>query len=307
MKRLFLLAGVAIALWLAVGYAAEPSSELWLLSTREACTRAASEAEAGFCYWRLGSDDKWQPAAADEFFAADTATPVAIFIHGNDTDSAEAIFKGRYVYDTVRCALGEKPIRFVIWSWLAERVCRRRRADLLLKLGRCNEESYRLALWLDRFSPDAQICLIGHSFGPRIITGAMHLLAGGKLDGRALPQEAVSAWLNGRRGHVRAVLLAAASDAGSLAPGGSHNYALRLLERTLITENPCDRVLRLYPRLYGRCGPQALGFIGPIGVQEHADKLLLLDVRSSVGKKHDWRYYCNASDIRQYWAEFVSP
>jgi len=307
MKSLPCLACVILlVLCMPVGFAAD-TAELWLLSTREACNAASTDINSTFRYRRLTADNQWQSTAADEFFSTDATKPLVVFIHGNDTGSTEAVSKGQYVYDVIRCAIGEQPIRFVIWSWPAERVCRRRRPDLQLKLWRCNEESFRLACWLDRIDPATPICLIGHSFGPRIITGAMHLLGGGKLNGRKLPEETVAAWSSvGRRG-VRAVLLAAAGDAGSLAPHGAHGCALKMLDRTLITQNPCDRVLRFYPRLYGRRGPPALGFVGPCGVEEYAEKLLVVDVRCTVGKQHDWRAYCTAENVRSHWWEFINP
>ena len=45
----------------------------------------------------------------------------------------------------------------------------------------------------------------------------------------------------------------------ALAPGGRHGLALSLVDRMLVTRNGCDRVLRWYPRMYGRGGPGGPG------------------------------------------------
>ena len=76
------------------------------------------------------------------------------------------------------------------WSWPADRVCRHNRPDIQLKAAYCDAESYYLAAWLRGVQRDGKVSLVGHSFGPRIITGALHLLAGGQLAGQALPPAA---------------------------------------------------------------------------------------------------------------------
>ncbi len=55
----------------------------------------------------------------------------------------------------------------------------------------------------------------------------------------------------------------------------------------LVVRNGCDRVLKWYPRIYGRGGPDALGFIGPTGCGEY-NKIELLDVACEVGRDHHW-------------------
>jgi len=110
----------------------------------------------------------------------------------------------------------------------------------------------------------------------------------------------------GARNPVRAVLLAAAEDADWLAPAGQHGRALALVDETLITCNACDRVLRWYPRLYGRGGPQALGVVGPCGLDDAAaGKVRLLDVAPIIGKSHDYQSFCSAVSGCGLWARYV--
>ena len=192
----------------------------------------------------------------------------------------------------------------MIWSWPADRVCRRNRADVQLKADYADAESWRLAAWLQQRRPGVKVSLVGHSFGPRIIVGAMHLLAGGQAAGQSLPADTVAAWRDGKRNPVRAVLLAAAVDAGALKPDASAGQALSLLDETLVAVNSCDWALRLYSRLYGRGGPPAMGFVGPCGVDDPR-KVNVVDVSAAVGRAHDCQRYCSAWDIRGQWAHYT--
>ena len=115
--------------------------------------------------------------------------PTVVFIHGNRTDADEAVVKGWYAYESIQAETADRPFRYVIWSWPAERVCRRNKVDVQLKADYSDVESYYLAKWLDRLRPGVKVSLVGHSFGPRIITGALHLLAGGEVAGRNMSAE----------------------------------------------------------------------------------------------------------------------
>ena len=235
-------------------------------------------APPSLCYWRLDDDCQWSPADAAEFRATDDAAmPTVVFIHGNRTDADEAVDEGvvRLRGHPGGDCWAAVPLRDLVVAGRAR--LPPHRADARLKADYSDVESYYLAQWLDQLRPGVKVSLIGHSFGPRIITGALHLLAGGEVAGRSLPPSTVAAWTGGKRNPVRAVLLASAIDADWLAPGGCHGLALSLVEQMLVTCNGCDRVLRWYPRLYGRGGPQAMGFVGPCGI-DGAENVEVVDV-----------------------------
>ena len=67
-----------------------------------------------------------------------------------------------------------------------------------------------------------------------------------------------------RAAPLRALMVAAAIDDDSLAADGTYNLALSQVESMLVVRNGCDKVLKWYPRIYGRRGPEALGYAGPI-------------------------------------------
>ena len=281
--------------------------EIWLLSTRclPDCCGAAGDIKAAQ-YWRLTDDCQWAPADARQFHAGDDRlTPTVVYIHGNRTDADAAVSDGWYVDQSIQCAAAGRPFRFVIWSWLADRACRRNRPDVELKAERSDVEAYDLACWLDQLRPGVRVSLVGHSFGPRIIDGALQLLGGGELAGQCLPAATVAAWTGEKKKNpLRAVLLASATDADWLAPGGRHERALALLDEALITCNGCDRALRWYPRLYGRGGPEAMGSVGPCGIGCPGN-VEVLDVSDTVGRTHDWQVYCSSPDVTCRWAHYA--
>lgn len=284
--------------------AADTPRSIWLISTRGIDRCAEADDAESLQYWRLDADCSWSPANAREFNDEPSQGPTMVFVHGNGTDANEAVTKGLFVYRSISCAVGDKPFRYVIWSWDSDRVYLRPKRDAQLKREFSNHEGFALAGWLARLRPDVKVSLVGHSFGPRIICGALHLLAGGDIEGRVLSEAASTAWNAKKQNPMRAVLLAAAENCKALAPGGRFERALSLLDDVLVTSNGCDRILKHYPQLNGRGGPEAMGFVGPWGLAEAAN-VTVLDVSCSVGKPHNYRGYCDAPDVCAQWARYT--
>jgi hypothetical protein len=94
--------------------------------------------------------------------------------------------------------------------------------------------------------------------------------------------------------------------------GRCEGRALSQIERVLVTQNKCDRVLRLYRRLYVRRGPEAMGHSGPICCLppgSGCEKIEVADVSCSVGRRHDWYRYQAAPAFvqRLAWYTFLVP
>jgi hypothetical protein len=206
---LVLLLGIASPLC-----AADNRPDVWLVSTRSA--PHCGDLDAGLqclSYWHMDDSCEWSASDAGAFQAADdVATPTVVFIHGNRSDAQDAVEEGWSVYQRIREATGGQRFRYVIWSWPADPVLHCVVNDARLKTEYCDAESYYLAQWLDRLHPGVKVSLTGHSFGPRIITGALDLLAGGNVAGRSLSEKTVTAWAGGKRNPIRALLTAAASN-----------------------------------------------------------------------------------------------
>lgn len=275
--------------------------EVWLVSTREATWETAlEEAVQTIQYWRLQSPEKWEAVEGDVFFSRmASATPTVIYIHGNRADSAAAIEQAWVIYQGVCDAGGDRRFRLVIWSWPAERISARALTDLRFKAARSDVEAYLLAWHLKRADSSAPILLVGYSFGARVITGALHLLGGGRIMGRSL-NDADSGSDSGSKGRFRAVLVASAIGNDWLLPGGRHDRALFPLEKMLVTVNCADPALRWYRGLE-RCDSPALGRTGPVlvnGSDSLRDKVESISVVDSVGKQHDYRAYLLAPELQ---------
>lgn len=279
-----------------------PAAELWLASTRALCSAHCSGLDA-IDVWRLGDDHCWVPATAEEFLGtANPAVPITVFIHGNRADSCRAVQMGWQVYNRLLCDAGDKPFRLLIWSWPSDRIQGLRR-DVEAKACRSEEEGHFLATFLNRLRGDAQVNLFGFSFGARIATGSLELLAGGQVAGRALAERNPVA-----RTPMRAMLVAAAEGADWLATGHYHGQAMANLERALVAWNSCDRALRFYPRVSG--GSQAMGYVGPCCSSVGGDcaKLDSANVCCEVGREHSWESYFATSDVqcRLAWYAFLA-
>lgn len=300
---------VCTALLVCCGARAEPphakAQELWLVNTRAA--PKCSPRDDGFRrirYWRLEDDCSWATQDASQFSAGKHATaPTVIFIHGSRTDDDTAIQLGFHVYRDLQRAADGRAFRCEIWSWPSDREQLRPRPDMQRKLVYCETQSRYLAQRLGDLKPETPVCLIGYSFGARIITGALERLArGATADCETAAQKAEH--VAAARNPMRVILLAAAMDYNSLASGCSHGRAMSMVDRALITQNPCDRVLRWYPRLYGRGGPAAMGAVGP-ALTEGAEKAELIDMSGTVGRIHDVRCYLASGEFHSRLARYA--
>jgi hypothetical protein len=289
------------------GPAPAAAPQVWLISTR--CAPRCGDLEAGLeriAYWRLDPCDRcrWIAADAQTFHRdGDAAVPTAVFVSGYTAGPNTAIEEGGAICCDIERAAPGRPFRFVIWWWPGDRDRHARiSSDLRAKASECDAESYYLARTLPAVCPGTSVGLIGYSYGARIVGGALELLAGGEVAGHSLPAEARADWAAAPR-PVRAMFIGAAMDADWLAPGHRDGDALTMVQRLAVTQNCCDRALRFYTRLDGRGGPQALGWAGPLG--HDGDKLEVLDVACSVGKKHDWYRYKAAPQVAQRLARYT--
>ena len=279
------------------------AGELWLVSTRHLGCACCDQPPLGV--WRLGPDHCWIDSSLEELLAtSDPAVPVTFFIHGNRADAARAIQMGWDVYGRMQCDAGDRPFRLVIWSWPSDQIRGGPRRDVKAKVCRSDYDAYFLATLLNRLSPSSRVNLFGYSLGARVAAGALELLAGGQVAGCVLADRKPSP-----RVPMRAMLVSGALESDWLVTGHYFGMATSLLEQLFATRNPCDRVLRLYPRM-DRNGAQALGFVGPCCSSGNGDceKFDVADVGCSVGRRHSWENYWSAADVqsRLAWYAFLA-
>lgn len=278
--------------------AANPADEhqFWLVSTRR-LSSVPSDGQNAPEVRRYQTSAGWSHSSLDELLAAEAPqAATCVLVHGNHTDGQLAVSKGFEVYRTlVRGATSGQPVRLIVWSWPSEQIPGSFRADARAKALRTNAEAYYLAGFLDRLRTRYPVSLVGYSFGARVITGSLHLLAGGALSNRKLDSRDSSS-----RPPFHAVLLAAAVDHDWLLEGRPHGRALSAVERMVLFVNPQDRVLRWYRFLSPGGRSEALGSKGfPIAARSDVDrqKLVQINVSSAVGNRHGWTKYIGSTEI----------
>jgi hypothetical protein len=237
---------------------------------------------------------EWDDSSLNAFLKAQKPPiPTDIWIHGNRTDAEMAREIGIDVYQQLTAgASGDKPIRFVIYSWQGAPT-KGIKEDARRKAARTNSEGFYLAWLVNQINHAVPVNIIGYSFGARIATGALHLLGGGTLCGHSPPKPIEP------RAPMQCVLIAAAVNNDWLAVGHAHGDALPVVQRMLALNNGCDRALKHYPVIDPCNRPEALGYTGAVGpLGDNAAKLRQFDMCCAVGKQHYWgSYFYNSSIV----------
>lgn len=201
----------------------------------------------------MSPGQSWQRSSIEQFFAASLDGRITIFfVHGHRVDMHWAMESGWQIYRGLvqACPTSPPPIRFVIWKWPSEGGGRPL-PDAREKAAIADQQSYKLGWFLGHIPAQTPLSFVGFSFGPRVIGGALHLSAGGVLDGRKLASPYA--------GRTRSVFWAAGMNHHWLAAGHRHGSAIHATDALLNLYNCCDPVLRFYPRVGGSA---ALGRVG---------------------------------------------
>ena len=281
-----------------------PQDEILLVDVRSLGGCCAPELMAGRVRVRsyeITNDSghrQWQPSDMETIQAADPSIATMVFVHGNRVSPGDACREGLAVYRrVVRQSASDTPIRFVIFSWPSSQI-RGPLKDVRAKAARTQPAGLQLAWLVDQMPAETPVSLVGFSFGARIVTGALHILGGGTLNGRTLTER-----LNPNRAPVNAVLLVAALHADWLAPGRYHGRALSQVDHMLLLNSRLDRAMQHYHFVTKRGKPQALGLRGPTCIDaDGAGKITERDLGRYVGSNHNLFCYVSAPGVTsQLW------
>lgn len=199
-----------------------------------------------------------QQASLETFFShLAPDRPLFVHIHGNRMTDEDARRRGRFIHHKIRSNFGGGALDYAIFSWPSERTGMLVR-DGRIKADRTDSQGLYLA-WLLRelVVRDVPVVLVGYSFGGRVATGSLHALAGGSLDGRALPGDTI------RGANIAAALVAPAVEEGWLEAGRYHGLASQNIRKMVLFYNPRDAILRRYWLIDLATRGRALGFSGP--------------------------------------------
>lgn len=259
-----------------------PMDQIWLVSTRHLGCPNGGPPRLEVKH--AGSWCDWRPSTLDEFLSADSpGVRTVIYVHGNRMDSSDAVERGERVYRQFTRGLGpDVPLRLVVWSWPSTLIHGPLK-DVRAKAARTDSDAFYLGWFLSRLNPDTEVSLLGYSFGARVVTGALHVRAGGSSAGAALdPQDVMP------RRRTRVALTAGAMDRDFVYPGNQHGLALSQVDQMLVMYNSQDRVLKRYRLIEQRDQAQALGYMGlePSRLGDLAQRIKRVDANCAVGARH---------------------
>lgn len=171
--------------------------------------------------------------------------PVVILVHGSFVDFEEEpeLLK---TYEWIRKGAPEKPMLVLCYRWPSSVGCKVVLGSLAVceLAHRAEFNGFYLASLINRVPDENPIRLMGHSHGCRMISSALHLLSGGKVDNMHLrPGE----WSN--RG-MRAMFFSAAIDHDWLNPGECYGLAMNRICWLQNQTHSLDWALLTYPFRY---------------------------------------------------------
>ena len=264
------------------------SDRFWMISTRSltSSTCKVDLTSPDLRVYQLDCNGKRTPTTLDDYLTALTPDRrVVVYVHGNRISANEVVRRSFSVYrNIVRCH-DNQPVDWVIWSWPSAKqgilVHDARR-----KASRTDAQGLYLAWLLRKQLNQAESTkMIGFSFGSRVITGALHSLAGGKLGGRLLPGPPTTGI------PVDAGLVAPAIDSHWLSEKGYHALATKNLNQLAVLYNRRDAILKRYWRIDRARGRMALGYTGPRTFATRADgsklPVVARDYSPVIGLRHD--------------------
>jgi hypothetical protein len=284
--------------------------EIVLVNVRNACAscdaerlRSSIQVERYAVTNDIGNR-RWERSDLDSFLSFDPSVPTVVYVHGNQMTNGDAKVQGLQLYRKLaNYGSGDRPIRYVIFSWPSAKVGGLLK-DVRVKAMRTGPVGCELAWLIDQMPADAKVSLIGFSFGARIITGSLHILAGGEL-GRYPMWERT----NPDRAPVSAVLIASAVHAHWLGKGQYHGLAMTQVNQMFLLNNCSDLALRYYHfSTSDHSRPRALGLTGPTRIDsEYAAKITERDVSRYAGSDHDlFAYLCAPGAVAQVWETTVN-
>lgn len=241
---------------------------------------------------------QWQPYDLQSLISADPNVRTVVFVHGNQIGPGQDKQEGLTVYRRLVNYAGDgEAIRYVIFSWPATKI-RGPLKDYRVKAARTRPVGCEFAWFLNQLPAETPLTLVGYSYGARVITGGLHIRAGGTLSGLGLDESEHAA---GRP--VNVVLIAAALNADWLGPNRYHGLAMSQVDHMLLLDNCRDLAMRYY-HLSTKCGhPQALGLRGPTSIAaEDKAKITKRDLSCYDGPRHDlFRYLAAPGVAGQIW------
>lgn len=237
--------------------------------------------------------------------------PVVIVVHGSFMDSPSVVPESLKTWRWLQRGSCGQPFQMIYLTWPSYRPLSIAPAIDVAVLGRqASRNGFYLAQLIQSLPDECPLSLVGHSHGTRVIAAALHLTAGGTVEGHSLRCRSC-----GDR-DVRVVFAASAIDHDWLNPGERFDRTMWSADCLVNLRNEHDPALLIYPlrrlgssRALGRSGftqsdRRALG--------STSRRISEIDVSDSIGHRHLWPAYIENTSLPQrirnhlYFADQVS-
>lgn len=294
----------------ATGRGATSSSHgrYWIVSTEDS-PQSFDDSLPRFCarvQCRHADGSRHQSSLEELRKALQPGVPLVIMVHGSFMDSPSVGPESLRTWKWLQHGAGGKPFEFIYFRWPSYRS-----PSLMINIDvavlgrRASRNGFYLAGLIKALPEECRVGLIGHSHGTRVIASALHLMAGGRVEGISCPELGCS------QRHIRTVFTASAIDHDWLGRGERFERALCSTEALLNLQNPRDPALIIYPlrRIGSR---RALGHTGfteqdleQLGGQ--AKKVCDVNVGATVGCQHMWPEWVEHPVVARQAAPWLFP
>ncbi|MBA61021.1 MAG: hypothetical protein CMJ76_01530 [Planctomycetaceae bacterium] len=281
--------------------------EIWYLTTRQLPQYENLEQSVGDIGYYKMEGKAWNKKDAAEFNSAEDLDTM-IVVHGSPATVSLVSEVCLDVYWHIQKVIPESKtrMRFVIWSWPADRQVTGLVKEFRDQARRAQPQGYYLGHVIDQCRAKNDTVLVGYSMGARVASCALHLLAGGKSE-FAPTLKPIS------NKKVSYLVVAGAINRDWLEPGQHFGEALKSTNRFLNVYNSTDPLLKRYPKLYpkGKSRPEATGYKG---LYSHANlddfgiQIDEINVSAAAGKSHDIRYITrDIETLKKIWSRLLMP
>ncbi len=200
-----------------------------------------------FDYEYYGPDKGFHPVSGEALFQVlPPGIPVLILIHGSFVDYEDEP-ELLYSFEWIRSGVPHQPLLVLCYRWPSDVSCCKALLGTfaVCQMAQRSEfHGFYLVQLINQIPAENPVRLIGHSHGCRMISSALHLLSGGKVDGRPLPPCSLS------NRAFRVSFFSAALDHDWFNPGQKYDQAIHRMCWLQNFKHTLDWALLTYPGRY---------------------------------------------------------
>lgn len=278
---------------------ASPESGFWFLNTHQSpqtFNACGPVFRPGISRYEQG--EGYRTSSYSEMLSRlEPGVPICIMAHGSFVDTLSASRESCYTYHWIRSVAGNQRMQMIYFHWPSYRAISPLIQLDTNQLGRqAARNGFYLAELISSLPPECPVAILGHSHGSRVASSALHLLAGGNVQG----------YYHRRAGTnlrpIRTVFLAGAIDHHWLNPGEKYDRALSSTQGILNLKNCSDPALAIYPFRLPLLTRRPIGNIGMTNRDRRrtglpSQKVYDFEVSDLIGPSHLWPYYFNSKQI----------